>query len=403
MNERIKTACAVIFAAFSVAVAIFLMCMNLGVFAQVSDLPEFYAAARMVLAGQGKDVYVLAAQQMAQNACFPALGGRITAFFVNPISFPLLVPLGWVPVSIVIYVWKALQFIAAGVAFWLIKKSFELDLRGLMWLIAVTMCSGAAFESVRLDQLGMFLLLGISLATWGLKQDRPIIAALGLSILFLKPQELLPLLAFLLGARRYKVLLYLVVLGFIFGGIAMLEIGVDGLVNYKQLMMSTADSSQFLQTHLSPSLRGQLFRLFPLSKTLLTIITGVIYFAALGLFAWCGNLFSKSHKWIEAGLICAMPLGMVLSPYFFDYDLLILMPSLVVLTQKSLQDRLPPWAILSCMFGGFIFMLPFSFQIHYDYLMKGGLWNPSFIALLLFGIGCLVVALKHKTYFDEYV
>jgi hypothetical protein len=55
------------------------------------------------------------------------------------------------------------------------------------------------------------------------------------------------------------------------------------------------------------------------------------------------------------------------------------------------------------MFGGFIFMLPFSFQIHYDYLMKGGLWNPSFIALLLFGIGCLVVALKHKTYFDEYV
>jgi len=402
-KERTKTISAAAFATMAVGFMIFLIVMAWPAFAKISDLPEFYAAGRMVLSGNGAQVYDIAQQRAAQHALFPGMEDRVIGFFVNPFALPMIVPIGWVPVDAVRYVWKALLSIALGLSIWLIKRIFELDFRGTLWLIAVMLCSGAAYEAMRIDQVSSFMLCGFCFALWALKEERPVLAALGMSVVLLKPQELLPMLLFMLGARKYKPLICLCVLSAILALIGYCELGTAGMIGYKDLISSTATSAQYLQTNLSPTLRGQLFLLFPNMKAVGTAISSGVFVVSLGFIYYCGRYFSGSHKWLQAALLCSMPLGFAASPYFFDYDLLMLVPSLVVLMKEPLQEKIPQWALLLGMLGSLLFTVPFAVQIHYEYLLKGGTVNPFFWMLLLFSIGVVVFAFKNKQFFDEYV
>jgi hypothetical protein len=395
-----KTWSAAIFAVISLVVMGVLLAMAQGSFSKISDLPEFYAAARQVLSGHGSEVYLLDQQQAVQTSLFPARTA-IVGFFVNPFALPLLVPIGWIPVEAIPFLWKGLLMVALAASLFLLQKSFQLDKRGTLWLIAVTFSSAAAYEALRIDQISTVLLFGLSLAIWATRNNRPVLAALGLSLLMLKPQELLPLLVFFWGARRLRIPIYLIILAALLAVISLLEIGGQGIINYKHLMDFTASNSMFLQTDLSPTLRGQLFRLLPASKASITLVCSGVYLATLVFIYWCGRRFSRSQKWLDAALLCSLPLGMVLSPYFFDYDLLILLPSLIVLMKEPLQDRIPPWALMLGMLGAFTFTIPIAAEIHYSYLMKGLAINPNFWTLLLFSMAVVVLAMRNPDVFQE--
>ncbi|MBX9692046.1 MAG: hypothetical protein K2Z81_06660, partial [Cyanobacteria bacterium] len=75
------------------------------------------------------------------------------------------------------------------------------------------------------------------------------------------------------------------------------------------------------------------------------------------------------------------------------YDLLLMVPALI----PVFQDRgvpTPSIMKLAIMFGGIIFMLPLSIIVHYNYLLKGGVVNPSFFALAFYSLLMLWFAWK---------
>lgn len=401
MSDRLKTILAALFAVSAIVLTVVLMVMSHPSFGKISDLPEFYAASRMVLAGHGTEVYVLERQFEIERLYFPAISGRALGFFINPFALPWIAPLGWLPVSVVPVFWKALLLVSLGIALYLISRIFSLDRRSVCWLIAGTLFSGMAYEALRIDQISTVLLLGFAMAIYGAQRDRPLLCALGLSVMTLKPQEMLPFIAFMLGAKRMKPLRWFLIICSILSVIAFLELGWDGILNYFKMMSGTMQNSMFLQTDLSPTLRGQLFRLFPAGKGVWSTISSIVFAVTLIVIHRFGRMFRHSPRWLEAALAVAMPIGIVTTPYIFDYDLMILIPTVVVLMKEPLQDKIPPWALLTGMLGGLIFMLPFSVNIHYDYLMKGGSLNPYFFALVAFGLGTCIFVHKNQAYFDE--
>src|SRR5208283_1780530 len=94
-------------------------------------------------------------------------------------------------------------------------------------------------------------------------------------------------------------------------------------------------------------------------------------------------------KWLEYGLVAAMPLGIVSALYCYYYDLLVLAPTALLLITEF-EPELPPVGILLGMMGGLAFMLPFSIFIHFEWIMKGHQINPHFLILLAFAAACLV-------------
>ena len=67
----------------------------------------------------------------------------------------------------------------------------------------------------------------------------------------------------------------------------------------------------------------------PTQKALANIISGIFLAASLAAIFIAGRRLSSCKEWLEAGLAAAMPLGMVSCLYFFDYDFVLLIPTLV--------------------------------------------------------------------------
>ena len=253
MNQLSKTLIPATMAVIAVGVMLFLLAGSFSAFGKVSDFPEFYAASRLVLSGQGDQVYVLDKLVAAEQSLFPQLAGRIVGFFVPPFSMPWIVPIGWISMPTALIAWRLFLVtnIVAGIV--LLSKAFALNRRAILWLIAACFLSGPLFEGLKIDQLASLLFLAISLFIFGMKKDRPLLAGVGLAILLLKPQEAFPLLVYLLGAKKYRVLFAATLIGACVFAISFLEIGSLGYHNYSSLMASTAEDTRFLVSDLSPA------------------------------------------------------------------------------------------------------------------------------------------------------
>jgi hypothetical protein len=227
-----------------------------------------------------------------------------------------------------------------------------------------------------------------SAALWALKNNRPYLAAFALSGLLCKPQEILAFLVFLVGARRYKTVGALAAIGLVLMAIAYLLIGKEGFANYSELIKNSVTDTRFLVSDISCTLRGQLYRFFPTHRLESHYLSVAVLVPSMLACLWIGDQLRRSEKWLEYGLVAVMPLGIVSALYCYYYDLLILVPTALLL-MIVFEPELPPVGILAGMLGGLVYMLPFSIFIHLNWIMEGHSPNPHFFVLLAFAIGCL--------------
>ena len=95
-----------------------------------------------------------------------------------------------------------------------------------------------------------------------------------------------------------------------------------------------------------------------------------------------------------------VPLGLVSCLYFFDYDFVLLLPTMIVLMQEKMQGRIPPVFLLGGMLLGMAFFVPFSMFIHYNYLLLGGLINPFCIIMLIFSPLAMIFVHRNRNLFE---
>ena len=183
--SRIELGIAAFFAVAALCVLIFLIISSLSFFGTVSDLPEYYVPARLILEGRGVEVYNLQSIAAAENQIFPSLNGRFIALYIPPPGLTILSPVGLVPVTIVGGIWKfiiALSLIASVVV---ISRLVRLQTKPICYLIAAVCLSQASFELLRIDQLAGFLLLSFSLAIAAISKERWNSAGLALVVFLL--------------------------------------------------------------------------------------------------------------------------------------------------------------------------------------------------------------------------
>ncbi|MBI4534186.1 MAG: DUF2029 domain-containing protein [Candidatus Melainabacteria bacterium] len=377
-----NTVIPILFALLAPILPLVLVLSSQAWFGKISDLPEYYAASRMMLEGQGALIYKLDNLGAVQHMLYPSMAERIVGLYIPPIALPWLLPLGWLEPAIAPIVWMLVQIVAVAASLLILRKIFALSSKAVLWLWAVLSISGPLYESLRIGQLAPLLLLGFSLAIMALKNNRPFLGSLALSALLLKPQELAPFLVYLVGARRYKVISYLIVLTVGLCGASLLLIGVDGYKNYLDLLSSSVANTLWMQSELSATVRGQLLRFFPEQKVLVTQISSVILVGVLALIFCLGRRESCKVRWLEVGLATAFPLGLITSLHCHDYDLLLLAPSIVALVKGGLVKNPHPWLACVGLAGTTLFLLPLYVVIHYQYLLQGGLINPLFWLLV---------------------
>lgn len=369
--------------------------------ATVSDFPQFYAAARLIVSGHGADCYQMEKFTSLQHECFPAMADRSIFIYLPPPSLVWFLGLGFLPSQAATVVWKIVQFVCLAASVLLLRNAFSLNNKSFLWLVAVLCLSGPAFAAIKIEQVSMLLLCALSTAIWALRKNKPWIAAVALSFLMIKPQEGLPFLIFLLGARRYKVVAFTAC---ILAGTTIfvsLVIGQQGISNYFHFGFSAIEQSAYMQSELGPTVRGQLLRLLPESKTAIALVSGLISLCSLLFIFVSGRRFASHRAWLEAGLLIAIPLGLVTCFHLHSYDLVLLAPTVVTILAGPLENAIPPIPLLISFILFGTFMVPFYIYIHWDYLLKEHwLLNPHFFVLLALAAATAYLAYRYP---DEIV
>lgn len=391
--ERVEKIVATLFAAIGVGVLLFFVFLSMNFIGKVSDLPEYYAPAKMVIAGQGAEAYTVTGIGEAQHRLFTDMNGRVVALFVPPQGLALITPIGFVPIDILHYVWKGLLLGSLIATFVLLQRTFSLGYKQTCYLVAGVTLSAACFEAMRIDQLAPVLLLSYTAAIYCLEKKKDIPAGLWLILMVLKPQQFLPFLAFLAGTKRWKTLAVCGAGFVVLTGIAFALIGQQGMQNYSALV-SSPDSAQYMQPELTPTLRGQLLRIIPSASSTIFSATSAIYLLSIAIAFALGRRFANQEKNILLGVLTVMPLALVLSMHCHTYDLLLITPTILLLFSDKVIAFNSGWK-LATIYAGIIFLLPVALNVHNDYLMKGGILNPYFFLLLVFGIAMIIFVLRN--------
>lgn len=392
----VRTAAPVALLIIGVCLLVGILVMSSGAFNLISDFPEFYAAAKLFVAGAGAKIYDIAEFGKTEMLYYPSNVRTFVGYFSPPFALPLLAPLALLPVKAAPIIWKVFLGFCLGGAVYVVKKTFGLSRNAFLWMLAVLSLSGVVCEALRIDQVATVLFLSFACGVWALKNDRPILAAVLLTGMIAKPHELLPFVVFLFGAKRYKMVAVLTGIVLMLTAIAFLAMGAQGFSNYLTLMKFTLTDNTYLVSDISCTLRGQLFRYFPDSRMLMHYISLGVLAPSLAFIFYIGHQSARRRDWLELCLIGAMPLGIVTALYCYYYDLLVLVPAAVLVLTKY-EKEVPPLIILGGMLGGLVFMLPFSLLIQMLWLLKGHHFNPHFCALSLWALCGAWFAMKKLT------
>ncbi len=387
-TARIENIIATLFAILGVGALCALTYLSLPAFGGISDLPEYYAPAKLIFEGKGALGYTLEGLAEAQHRLFPSMAERVVPLFVPPQGLTLLSPIGLIQPDVIRFLWKTLLVLSLGASIFLLKKTFSLGYKQTCYLIAAVTLSDAAYNSLRIDQLAPILLLSYISTICCLNKKQDISAGLWLSLIVLKPQQFLPFLAYLAGTKRFKPLLVCLGVFAALSIIAFVQIGQTGLANYATLV-SAPTSLAYMQPELTPTFRGQLMRLFPTASPSIFTITSALYLATIAFSMFVGWKFRDHPKSLLVGVLAIMPLALVASLHCHTYDLLLLVPTIILIFNDALVPFGPVWK-LAVLLGAIIFVLPVSVEIQYDYLLKGGQYNPWFFLLVPFSVALLI-------------
>jgi hypothetical protein len=388
-DKPVNVAAAWGLAVMGVCLAAYMALGGLAYFAEVNDLPQYYAASWMLLHGQASQIYDLPSLFAAEKTLFSS---RPIALFVPPPAVLLFALLAFLPIEAAPLAWTLILATALGLSIWLLARWLNLGRLETLGLIGLLTLSGPTVEALRLGQLAPLMLLALVVSA-RLATIRPALAGIALAALVFKPQQLLPMLVFFIAARRRT--LVVASLSFLFAllVLSLIVFGQSGFHNYVSLV-SNPLSRQYMQSELSPTVRGQLMRILGVNSRVPDLVAGVVLVLSLGLVAYLAHASRKNDNWLTTALLAALPLGLLTSVHCHDYDLLLMVPGLVLFLKTQLWKDMRAVRKVAFILGLTAFLPPFYNDIHYGYLLKGGSINPHFLLLFLFTVCMVAVAAR---------
>lgn len=341
------------------------------------DLPEFYAPGRLLLNGNSSLIYNHDFIKAFEKSLFP--GYQDPLLLVPPFSLALLVPLGLLPTNFANIVWFALIVLCSTAGLGTAARTCQMHPKVFLRLSMFLCAFGPEFEVVRHGQLATFSMLSIALCVLLAKQKRDFVAGICLISLLAKPQELLPLVVFALGARRIRLLMGLMLASTIVVFSSFLLFGTSVIASYIHLV-STTDRPE-MASWLGPTVHGQLLRLFPTSS-LADIISLLILAAALIFLFALGNRVKQRNDWWLYMPLAAVPVGLLTAMHCHNYGLVLLIPGITIFFGAPAFKQIPAKRKIIYLLPLALYVMPLYAKIHYEYVLPGAPLNPLFFALL---------------------
>jgi hypothetical protein len=294
------------------------------------DFTAFWIAGSLTLNGQ--DPY-LVGDWVPVYSQFPSLGLADNQTFLYPKPILLLfLPFGVLPLKTASIIWLVLTQIAVLAVVLLLSSFWPVDKRGkyLAPLLIAILIFRPYLLTLNLGQLGGFFLLIITAAMLFWRKDKWLAAGILLSLLALKPQLGLPILALISLWLLYK-RTWAHFLGLGIGGISLFVLGwfFDPDWVSKFLQIGTNKVSVTFGHH--PTLWGLCGYLCnrQQSCTMLSGITiSVVFLALFFILLWK----MRDQLSLPEILALSIPLALMLTPYLWAYDqVLLIIPTMITI------------------------------------------------------------------------
>ncbi len=315
-----------------------------------TDFVHFYTLAQLGASGRASDFADVSAQRAVQVVAVPESSDDWFAPAYGPQVALALAPLGRVPYGTALVWWLAATTVVY-FALVLILVQSTVSLRRHTGLVILAAAAFPAFWTLIVHGQLSIVAMAILVAAWAaLRSKREAYAGALLGLLWYKPSLAAGVFAVLLFARAWRVLVPALVTGFGQVAVAAYWVGMPGLVAYIRLLLDAPRLAVVLASKVDQMHSWRAFWLLLVPSPRLA--------AALYAVSALATILAAARLWRRQGdaslRMAALTVATVLaSPHLYVYDLIVLAPVWIWLTEWYLTRPNLPAAVGRTLYLGY--------------------------------------------------
>ncbi len=337
MLSKVKTPY-IIFAFILLTVPCMLWKMQPNYFIISTDLPAYYAAAKMMTSGRAAQVYDPRAVRQEALIYFPDIPAKKEFLFVAepPLVMPAFVIFSFLSPADAKLLSEAVGITATLIALLLLAELLNFSIKETTTLILLTAFVVPYWSVIRIHKPTPIILLGLCLTLFLLKKNKTRATAFSTVLCLVKPQVFLPFLAFATGARQFKYLLVTACVGLALALASLPLFGIEGWTAYVHLLMKMSSEPLIVGVTDMPTLKGLLYRL-AVDPAIANFVSSLCFGATLCFLVWLGNRFVSRSEWWLPAVAASSILGLITGIHAHLYDFVMIIPAIAILLK---YDRL---------------------------------------------------------------
>jgi hypothetical protein len=298
-----------------------------------ADFIAYYTAAKLVVGGQGKELYDLSAQATTQ---IPLVGpGHGLLAFVNPPFLALILsPLGYLPYTVAYTAWIAIMLLAIVAGIWLLVAAA--GFRGInAWLVgAVAITSVSVIVTLIQGQSTALVLLGLGLAYWAWRKEKMTLVGVALALTLFKPHLVLLIPGLLVVRKEWRALLAFMITAAVLVGVSALVLGGGVWLDYLRLVGPQAAGTA---QHWASGTETQFGLIGILTTIGLSQAWGLVVCAIVGLGVLAKIATRPGQLALDFALVVVA--SFVIAPHANFHDTLVLLAAGVVVAGVLAHDK----------------------------------------------------------------
>jgi alpha-1,2-mannosyltransferase len=292
-----------------------------------TDFLQFYAMGASIYDGDAERLYDFRAQDARIQAIAPDSKDTLFIPIQSPQTGLALAPLGAFPYTVAFAIWAGIIVLLYSGACYLMWR----DCTALHQHWRAVLGSCAAFPGVYIavlhGQMSAVCVVLVAIALAALRRGHVIVAGLALGSLCFKPHWVAVAGAIFVFARAWRVVAGIVVAITVQYAVTWMIVGFDVMHAYWRTLLSLPKISHLLEPRPTNTFRGFFETVVPHEPT-----TALLYvLAALTTLVAAGKFWNSDARFElrASGVVLTMVL---VSPHAFQYDLILLAPALLLLT-----------------------------------------------------------------------
>jgi len=311
-------------------------------------------------------------------------------FSIPPIISWIFAPLAWFRINLALGLWTANSIIFMLLSYFMLCQSLGIRGAKRLWVAAFLGALGPFIMAVWHEQLTPLLFFALTGLFIALKKRRPVQASIYQFLLWLKPYLLIPIIVYELGAGQSNLVIITFLLAIIGLLLSCVLGGLPLLGNYWHLCMSYKMETSLLSIFQAFVLPNRALRFF-IPIDLYSAISIAIYLFLLIAAFFIGKQVRAKKLPLTVTLTSIVPLTLCLFSPSLDYDVLLIVPGILLLAVSNIDGWLKYLKILLILaIFGFLF-LPDYLIIHSMSISRSGIFSPFFWGSLAFALGALII------------